>query len=36
VKAGLDPDGKAKHDLVLGVMAFIKTLADGVRSVRKP
>jgi tryptophan synthase alpha chain len=36
VKAGLDADGKAKHDLVPGVMAFIKTLADGVRSVRKP
>ena len=36
VKAGLDADGKAKPDLVPGVMAFIKTLADGVRSVRKP
>jgi tryptophan synthase alpha chain len=35
VKAGLDAHGKAKPDLVPGVMAFIKTLADGVRSVRK-
>ena len=35
VKAGLDADGKAKPDLVPGVMAFIKSLADGVRSVRK-
>ena len=35
VKAGLDADGKAKPDLVPGVMAFIKSLADGVRGVRK-
>jgi tryptophan synthase alpha chain len=35
VKAGLDAHGKAKPDLVPGVMAFIKTLADGVRGVRK-
>jgi tryptophan synthase alpha chain len=35
VKASLDADGKATPDLVPGVMAFIKTLADGVRSVRK-
>ncbi len=35
VKAGLDAHGKAKPDLVPGVMAFIKSLADGVRGVRK-
>ena len=35
VKAGLDAAGKPKPDLVSGVMAFIKTLADGMRSVRK-
>jgi tryptophan synthase alpha chain len=35
VKAGLDADGKPKPDLVPGVMAFIKSLADGVRGVRK-
>jgi len=35
VKAGLDDKGKAKPDLVPGVFAYIKTLADGVRSVRK-
>ena len=35
VKAGLDADGKPKADLVPGVMAFIKSLADGVRGVRK-
>ena len=35
VKAGLDADGRAKPDLVPGVMAFIKSLADGVRGVRK-
>jgi tryptophan synthase alpha chain len=35
VKAGLDDKGNAKPDLVPGVLAFIKTLADGVRGVRK-
>ncbi len=35
VKAGLDDQGKAKPDLVPGVFAYIKALADGVRSVRK-
>ena len=35
VKAGLDDNGKATPDLVPGVFAFIKALADGVRSVRK-
>jgi tryptophan synthase alpha chain len=35
VKAGLDGNGKPKPDLVPGVMAFIKALADGVRGVRK-
>ena len=35
VKAGLDGNGKARPDLVSGVLAFTKTLADGVRSVRK-
>jgi len=35
VKAGLDGNGKARPDLVAGVLAFTKTLADGVRSVRK-
>ncbi|HTR87999.1 MAG TPA: tryptophan synthase subunit alpha, partial [Reyranella sp.] len=35
VKTGLDASGKAKSDLVPGVLAFVKTLADGVRSVRK-
>ena len=35
VKAGLDDKGKAKADLVPSVFAYIKTLADGVRSVRK-
>ena len=35
VKAGLDSNGKARPDLVAGVLAFTKTLADGVRSVRK-
>jgi tryptophan synthase alpha chain len=36
VKAGLDKDGQPRPDLVPAVFAFIKTLADGVRSVRKP
>jgi tryptophan synthase alpha chain len=35
VKAGLDEGGKPKPDLVPGVFAYIKALADGVRGVRK-
>ncbi len=35
VKAGLDDKGKAKTDLVPGVFAYVRTLADGVRGVRK-
>jgi tryptophan synthase alpha chain len=35
VKAGLDGNGKPKPDLVPGVFAFIKALAEGVRGVRK-
>jgi len=35
VKAGLDDKGKAKADLVSGVFAYVKSLADGVRSIRK-
>ncbi len=35
VKAGLDDKGKAKPELVPGVFAYIKALADGVRGVRK-
>ena len=35
VKVALDEHGKPKPDLVAGVLAFVKTLADGVRSVRK-
>ena len=35
VKAGLDANGRATPDLVPGVFAYIKTLADGVRGVRK-
>jgi tryptophan synthase alpha chain len=35
VKVGLDGNGKAKPDLVPGVFAFIKSLAEGVRGVRK-
>src|SRR3954470_2372102 len=35
VKAGLDAQGKPTADLVPGVFAYIKTLAEGVRSVRK-
>ena len=35
VKAGLDGNGRATPDLVPGVFAYIKTLADGVRGVRK-
>jgi len=36
VKVALDADGKPKPDLVAGVLDFVKSLADGVRSVRKP
>ena len=36
VKAGLDDRGKPKPDLVPGVFAYIRALADGVRGVRKP
>jgi tryptophan synthase alpha chain len=36
VKAGLDEQGKPKADLVPGVLAFIRALAEGVRGVRKP
>jgi tryptophan synthase alpha chain len=35
VKAGLDDKGKPKPDLVPGVLAFVKALAEGVRGVRK-
>src|SRR5215475_255079 len=35
VKAGLDEAGKPKADLVPGVLAFVKALAEGVRGVRK-
>ena len=35
VKVGLDADGKPKADLVPGVLGFVKSLAEGVRSVRK-
>ncbi|MBS0221045.1 MAG: tryptophan synthase subunit alpha [Proteobacteria bacterium] len=35
VKAGLDDKGKPKPDLVPGVLAYVKALADGVRGVRK-
>jgi len=35
VKVGLDADGKPKADLVPGVLGFVKSLADGVRGVRK-
>jgi tryptophan synthase alpha chain len=35
VKVALDENGKPKPDLVAGVLAFVKSLADGVRSVRK-
>ena len=34
VKAGLDDNGQPKPDLVPGVFAYIRTLADGVRSAR--
>jgi len=32
---GLDAKGKARPDLVPGVFAYVRTLADGVRGVRK-
>jgi len=35
VKVALDENGKPKGELVAGVLAFVKSLADGVRSVRK-
>jgi tryptophan synthase alpha chain len=35
VKMGLDAAGKAKADLVPNLLAFVKSLADGVRSVTK-
>ncbi|MBM3644401.1 MAG: tryptophan synthase subunit alpha [Alphaproteobacteria bacterium] len=35
VKAGLDEQGRAKPDLVPGVLAYVKALSDGVRGVRK-
>ena len=35
VKAGLDDNGQPKPDLVPGVFAYVKALADGVRGVRK-
>jgi tryptophan synthase alpha chain len=35
VKVGLDGNGRPKAGLVDGVLAFVKSLADGVRSVRK-
>ena len=36
VKMGLDSSGKAKPDLVPNLLAFVKSLADGVRGVTKP
>jgi tryptophan synthase alpha chain len=35
VKAGLDDNGRPKPNLVPGVLGFVKSLAEGVRSVRK-
>jgi tryptophan synthase alpha chain len=35
VKVALDENGKPKANLVAGVLDFVKSLADGVRSVRK-
>jgi len=35
VKVAIDDKGKPKADLVPGVLAFVKSLADGVRTVRK-
>ena len=36
VKVALDDQGKPKANLVAGVLDFVTSLADGVRSVRKP
>lgn len=36
VKAGLDADGKARPDLVPGVLDYVRSLAEGVRGARKP
>jgi tryptophan synthase alpha chain len=36
VKMGLDANGKPKPDLVPNLLAFVKSLADGVRGVTKP
>ena len=36
VKMGLDANGKATPDLVPNLLAFVKSLADGVRGVTKP
>ena len=36
VMMGLDSSGKAKPDLVPNLLAFVKSLADGVRGVTKP
>lgn len=35
VKVALDADGRPKADLVPNLLAFVKSLAEGVRSVRK-
>ncbi len=35
VKLAIDANGKPKADLVAGVLDFVKSLAEGVRSVRK-
>jgi tryptophan synthase alpha chain len=35
VMAGLDDKGKARSDLVPSVLTFVKSLADGVRGIRK-
>src|SRR5690349_21639455 len=35
VKVALDANGRPKADLVAGVLGFVKSLAEGVRSVRK-
>ncbi|MGD9883240.1 MAG: tryptophan synthase subunit alpha [Reyranella sp.] len=35
VKAGLGADGKARSDLVPGVLDYVRSLAEGVHSVRK-
>jgi tryptophan synthase alpha chain len=35
VKVALDAEGRPKPELVPGVLAFVKSLAEGVRSVRK-